>query len=134
MTQYGNQAFNFGDAPAAPVGKHNVVFQADAPSTDPTVVRNVSAYVEDSGSGDTVVQLTTNATLATAENVAFCNGTFTVTLPVSPDAALLYTINIESGTVTIAPSSGLINGNSSVVGIAGYSFGLRFDGTNWRIV
>lgn len=135
MTQYGNQPFNFGDSPAAPAGKQNVVFQADAPNTDPTVVRNVSAYVEPGGgSSDKVVLLSGTHTLATDENVAFCNGTFTVTLPATPDQKLLYTINIESGTVTIAPSSGTINGNSSVIGTMDYSFGLRFDGTNWRIV
>lgn len=136
MTQYGDQAFNFGSLPAAPAGKQNVVFQADVPSTDPTIIRNVSAYVDTSGGGsaDKVVLLSANYTLASDENVAFCNGTFTLTLPVTPDELLLYTINIETGTLTIVPSAGLINGNASIAGTQDYSFGLRFDGTNWRIV
>lgn len=41
-----SQPLNLGTLPAAPGGKKNVVFQADAPNVDPTVVRNVSAYVD----------------------------------------------------------------------------------------
>lgn len=86
------------------------------------------------GSGDVVVLLSGDATLATNQNVAFCTGTFTVTLPVAPDVKRLYTVTVETGTVTIVPSSGLINGFASVIGTDGYSFGLRYDGTSWRIV
>lgn len=129
------QPFDFrSDLPAAPAGKVNVIWQADDPSTDPTVLRKVSAYVDLSGSGDVVVHLNSVHTLLATENVAFCTGTFTVTLPATPNPALVYTVNIAGGTITIAPSSGNINGQSSVTGTDGYSFELRFDGTNWRIV
>lgn len=133
---FANQVFDLGDVPAPPSGKKNVIWQADAPSTDPTVIRRVSAYVDDSGGGssDVVVKLTTTHTLLATENVALCDGTFNVTLPVTPAQNLLYTIEVGSGVVTILPSSGLINGQSSVTGTAGYSFSMRFDGTNWRIV
>jgi hypothetical protein len=41
-----SQPKNFnGTTPAAPAGTKNVTFQADAVSTDPSVVRNVSAYL-----------------------------------------------------------------------------------------
>lgn len=120
----------------------NVVgfFVLDAIQTTPTSLsdfvsdtQTVKDYIDQQiaaggggGSSDKIVHLTSNYTLAADENVAWCNGTFTVTLPTSPDLHLLYTVIVETGTVTVQPIG--------VTGIAGYSFSLRYDGTTWRIV
>lgn len=41
------QDVNYSDTvPAAPTGKQNIHWQADAPSSDPAVVRQISAYVD----------------------------------------------------------------------------------------
>lgn len=42
---------NFGALPAAPAGKTNVIWQADAPNVNPAIPRNVSAYYTPGGGG-----------------------------------------------------------------------------------
>lgn len=112
-------------------------FKQYVDTQDAATLAAAEAYTDaHSGGGDTVVHLTTSTLLTAVQNVAWCNGTFTVTLPLTPDPKVHYTIVIESGTVTLIPSSGTgtIGGFSSIAGTVGSSFGLRHDGTNWEIV
>ncbi len=78
------------------------------------------------------VTLTTDTTLTTNQNLVHCTGTFTVTLPVSPLLNKIYHIITKAASqTTVLPSSGTINGYTSVVQPAFYALDYVWDGTNW---
>ena len=92
--------------PAAPAGSQNVLWQADAPSLDPTVVRNVTAYhskfVGDTGAGGVMGLVPApGAGDAAAGKVLKADGTWyvppSVALPSGPANQVLATPNGASG-------------------------------------
>lgn len=80
------------------------------------------------------VTLSSNATLTTNQNLVHCTGTITVTLPVSPLTNKIYRIITKAASqTTVLPSSGTINGFSSIVQDAFYALDYVWDGTDWSI-
>lgn len=81
-----------------------------------------------------------NYTMAALDGIVLANGTFTVTLPdvTLADVAIgkRYTVkNIGTGTVTVAPTAGTIDGAASFVMTVQYSsVDFVTDGTNWFTV
>jgi hypothetical protein len=68
------QNINLNDTtPAAPTGKANVKWQADAASSDPTVIRNASAYVDSACVRNTFAKTTASLAAGAVEN-----GTITI--------------------------------------------------------
>jgi hypothetical protein len=78
----------------------------------------------------TVTSKTANYTAVSGDDV-WTNGTFTVTLPVLSTVQRVKVNNRGTGTITIVPTSGLINGASSVTIARQFdSFEFSGDGTN----
>lgn len=83
---------------------------------------------------------TTNYSMAALDGLVLANGTITVTLPDVSLADVVigrrYTIkNIGTGTVTIVPAAGTIDGAASFVMAVQYSsVDFVTDGTNWFTV
>jgi len=134
----GLQTLNLNNSrPSAPPGYVNIMWQADPPEA-PNVVRNVSAYVEIAGV-TSIVAASSNYTAADG-NLVLCTttaGSFQVNLPTS---IMDYTVSVkkvsvDSNTVTIVPSSGQIDGSSTlIVSAFGSCAYLVCDGQNWWIV
>jgi hypothetical protein len=84
------------------------------------------------GSGFTYTVTSQNANYAAVSgDDVWCNGTFTVTLPALSTVQRVKINNRGTGTITIVPSSGLINGASSVIIARQYdSFEFSGDGVN----
>jgi hypothetical protein len=83
--------------------------------------------------GYTVVSKTANYN-AVANNDVWCSGTFTVTSPAAGAAVRFKVTNRGTGTITISPVSGTINGQASYTIERQYT-AVEFasDGTNWDI-
>lgn len=105
----------------------------------------VVTVTDDAGNNQTVVDIgddhglvtkTTNYTMVVADRIVLANGTITITLPPSPTVGLRYTVkNIGTGTVTVTPSSGTIDGAASTSMAVQYSsLDMLNDGTNWFTV
>lgn len=80
--------------------------------------------------------ITTSQTLLLTDNFVLCNSAspLTVTLPASGTGQLFNIKNINTGTVTITPTSGTIDGSASATMPVRYtSLELVFDGTNWWV-
>jgi hypothetical protein len=126
---------NFNDLlPAAPSGRKNIKWQADAPGTNP---RDVSAYVSNIGSVD--ARTTTSETIALAalgKLVTFNNsGAVAVTLDSTVPSDFFCAVeDLGVGTATLTPSSGTINGVATLALATGQGGLLFFDGTNWKAV
>lgn len=83
-----------------------------------------------------IVTKTANYGTASTDWMILCNGTFTVTLTNANAAAgQAYRIkNIGTGSITVSPSSGNIDGAASTTLASQYtSIDVTFDGTNWWI-
>lgn len=83
-----------------------------------------------------LVQTTTAISYSAVANddAIICTATLTVTLPNSVNAGKEYFVkNTGSGTVTIAPASGTIEGVSSISLIQNQGAVCMFDGTNYRV-
>ena len=114
--------------PVAPSGYVLAVPQADGSG-------NISIAVPTTGSGFeyTVISETSDYVASSGDDV-WCTGTFTVTLPVVSTTARVKVTNRGSGSITVSPVTGTINGNASM--ILGTQYGaveLACDGTNWGI-
>ena len=78
--------------------------------------------------------VTTTSTLANTDHFVTTTGTITITLPTSVAGKIVKVKNIGSGTITINPASGTIDGAGSkslTVQYTGFEF--TGDGTNWLI-
>jgi Major tropism determinant N-terminal domain len=95
-----------------------------------------------SGFGKAVVAKTSNYTATSTDDTILVNatsGNVTITLPTSGiSTGKIYTIkktDSSSHTVTLAPSSGTIDGQSNAVTSVQYtSLDVQFDGTNYWII
>lgn len=78
----------------------------------------------------------TNYTMAATDGPILASGTITITLPATPTVGQRYTVkNVGTGTVTVQPSSGSIDGASTFVMTVQYSsIDVVNDGTNWFTV
>jgi hypothetical protein len=75
--------------------------------------------------------------MSVADSIILANGTFTETLPSAASAVnRRYTVkNTGTGTITIAPASGTIDGAANVTLTVQYSsFDFVSDGTSWYTV
>lgn len=71
---------------------------------------------------------------AAAGQMVLANGTFTVTLPAATSGTVVDVKNVGSGTITVAPAAGVIDGAASFALSAQYqSITVVADGTNWWI-
>ncbi|MCD6123798.1 polymer-forming cytoskeletal protein, partial [bacterium] len=78
-----------------------------------------------------------NVTLTATDYTVLANGTITITLPAASSyPGKVYVIkNIGTGTVTVSPSSGTIDGASSkTLSSQYYSIMVQSDGSNWYII
>lgn len=84
----------------------------------------------------TPVAVTANYTIPAGVYSVLASNTITVTLPANPLVGQRYTIkNAGTGTVTVAPQSGTIDGAANFVMTVQYSsIDVVFDGTNWFTV
>lgn len=75
-------------------------------------------------------------TMTALDGVILANGTFTVTLPPVSSSGIRYTVkNIGTGTVTVSPASGTIDGAASKSLAVQYAtVDVVSDGTNWFTV
>ena len=85
------------------------------------------------GSSYIVISKTSNYTAASGDDV-WCVGTFQVTLPAASTTARVKISNRGTGQITVAPASGTLNGNSSM--ILGTQYGsveISSNGTDWAV-
>jgi len=93
------------------------------------------AWAAAGGSGFTykVTDQTTTYAANSYDDV-WCTGTFTVTLPAQGTTVRVKVSNRGTGTITVVPSSGLINGSASLTIARQYdSAEFASDGTNWGV-
>ncbi len=119
--------------PAAPTGRLNISWQADA-----LTPRGVSANIPNIGNVD--ARTTTSETVALASQgklVTFTNaGAIAVTLNSAAVAAGFFcaVAALGAGAATLTPSSGTINGAANLVVSSGSGGWIFFDGANWKAV
>jgi len=110
------------------------------PASDPTADNEAArkAYVDAQSAPTPVTTETGNTTPTASERVVVMNNSSaaTVTLDTSLGSGVRHTIKrINSGSVTLSPNSGDIDGQSSItIGTKYSSAEVVCDGTNWHIV
>lgn len=84
----------------------------------------------------TPVSVTANYTIPAGVYSVLASNTINVTLPSSPVVGVRYTVkNIGTGTVTVIPQSGTLDGAANFALTVQYSsIDVVFDGTNWFTV
>src|SRR5437588_209273 len=129
------QKINYSSStPAAGVGKRLAKWNADTPSTDPAVVRNISVAFDNLGG--TNVQAASSYTIAASDQgkmiVFTSGGAIAVAAPTTLSSNFVcFAQNAGAGSVTITPASGTIDGTSAKTMASGTACVLLFDGTNW---
>lgn len=82
----------------------------------------------------TVAAKTSAYTMVAADDVILASGTFTVTLPAASSKKRLTVKNTGTGTITVAPASGTIDGAANRTLTTQYSsVDVVADGTNWFV-
>lgn len=119
------QILNLNNAePAAPAGYQNILWQADPVPLDPSVARDVSAYIPQIA-GVNVVPVGSTYTVQASDNgklLSFNNATaVAVTIPEAtlPPTFWCAFANLGVGTVTLTPSTGTLDGNANLALVTG---------------
>lgn len=119
--------------PATPVaGRQYLYFKSDGSLYSKDSGGAVRQIGSGSGGGRTVVPITA-ATTAANNGIYLASGTFTVTVPVT--AGTFVTVkNTGTGTITVAPVSGQIEGAATASVPPSASIDVAADGTNLWVI
>jgi len=112
--------------PSAPPGSTNVIWQVNG--------NNVSAYITLSGVDVFTVTNQSSTYSASPYDDVWCTGTFTITIPVLSNIQRVKVKNRGTGLITIVPTSGTIDGQSSLIlSLQWSAVELAGDGTNLSV-